>query len=211
MGFEGEFRQWENNAADRRLKIRMADQACSALEESGKPECVKSTGPIEPQVRRVVCVVLRVAYDPLPIPPGLLRRRNLHRLVGIVLHVADREPLDLNSLLRLLLSHLECIWFRPTRQVVLWRIGVQVKSQGQMRQRRRRLLNFHNIVILHDRCAGRRSLPSSARFSRVSSICWRNSKPANTTSLPLTSIALAGNTAQLAITLGNPASRSSVA
>jgi hypothetical protein len=42
----------------------------------------------------------------------LLRRRNLHRLVGIVLHVADREPLGLDLLPHFLLSHLECIRFR---------------------------------------------------------------------------------------------------
>jgi hypothetical protein len=88
----------------------------------GQAECVKSTGSTAPQVRRVACVVLRLAYDP-PIPGGLLPRRNLRRHSGIFPHVADREPLDLNSLLRLLLSHLECIRFRPTRQVVSWRIG----------------------------------------------------------------------------------------
>jgi hypothetical protein len=82
-----------------------------------QPECVKSTGSTAPQVRRVACVVLRLAYDPHPIPGGLLPRRNLRRLSGIFPHVADREPLDLNSLLRLLRSHLECIRFRPTRQV----------------------------------------------------------------------------------------------
>jgi hypothetical protein len=89
----------------------------------GQVECVKSTGPIAPPARRVLCVVLRLAYYPLPIPGGLLPRRNLRRLSGIFPHVADREPLDLNSLLRLLRSHLECIRFRPTRQVVSWRIG----------------------------------------------------------------------------------------
>jgi hypothetical protein len=78
----------------------------------GQAECVKSTGTIARPARRVVCVVLRVADDPLPIPPGLLRRRNLHRLVGIVLHVADREPLGLDLLPHFLLSHLECIRFR---------------------------------------------------------------------------------------------------
>jgi hypothetical protein len=67
-------------------------------------ECVKSTGPTAPQVRRVVCVVLRLAYDPLLIPGGLLPRRHLRRLSGIFPHVADREPLDLDLLLRVLLS-----------------------------------------------------------------------------------------------------------
>ena len=103
-------------SADRRLKIRMADQDLLCSGGVGQAECVKSTGPIAPPARRVLCVVLRLAYYPLPIPGGLLPRHNLRRLSGIFPHVADREPLGLNSLLRLLLSHLECIWFRPTRQ-----------------------------------------------------------------------------------------------
>jgi hypothetical protein len=78
-----------------------------ARPESDKPSCVKSTGSTAPQVRRVACVVLRLAYDPLPIPGGLLPRRHLRRFSGIFPHVADREPLDPNSLLRLLYSHLE--------------------------------------------------------------------------------------------------------
>jgi hypothetical protein len=67
------------------------------------------------QFRRVACV----AYDPLPVPGGLLPRRHLRPLSGIFPHVADREPLDLNSLLCLLLSHLECIRFRRTRRSFL--------------------------------------------------------------------------------------------
>ena len=91
----------------------------------GQAECVKSMGPIEPPARLVLCVVLRLAYDPLPTPPGSLRRHNLRPLLAAFLDVAHREPLGLNSFLRVLLSHLECIWFRPTRQVVSWRIGIR--------------------------------------------------------------------------------------
>ena len=83
--------------------------AKGSLPHIGQAHCVKSRWTIAPPARRVVCVVLRLAYDPHPIPGGLLRRRNLHRLVGIVLHVADREPLGLDLLLHFLLSHLECI------------------------------------------------------------------------------------------------------
>ena len=60
-----------------------------------------------------VCVVLRLAYDPHPIPGGLLPRRHLRLLSGIFPHVADREPLGLDLLLHFLLSHLEYIRFRP--------------------------------------------------------------------------------------------------
>jgi hypothetical protein len=70
----------------------------------------------------VFCVVL---YDPHPIPGGLLPRRHLRRLSGIFPHVADREPLGLDLLLHFLLSHLEYIRFRPTRQVVSWQIGIR--------------------------------------------------------------------------------------
>jgi hypothetical protein len=49
-------------------------------------------------------VVLRLAYEPHLIPGGLLPRRHLRRLSGIFPHVADREPLDLDLLLRVLLS-----------------------------------------------------------------------------------------------------------
>ena len=73
----------------------------------GQAECVKSTGSTAPPVRRVACAVLRLADDPLPIPGGLLPRRNLRRHSGIFPHVADREPLGLNSFLRVLRSHLE--------------------------------------------------------------------------------------------------------
>jgi len=68
----------------------------------------------------VFCVVL---YDPHLIPGGLLPRRHLRRFSGIFPHVADREPLDLNSLLRVLRSHLECIRFRPIRHETIWRVG----------------------------------------------------------------------------------------
>ena len=79
-------------------------------------ECVKSTWPIAPPLRLVPCVVLRLAYDPHPIPGGLLPRRHLRRLSGVFPHVADREPLGVDLLLHFLLSHLEYIRFRPTRQ-----------------------------------------------------------------------------------------------
>ena len=105
------------SAANWRLKIRMDDQAgllCSG--GIGQAECVRSMGLIAPPARRVVCVVLRLAYDPLPTPLGSLRRHNLRPLLAAFLDVAHREPLGLNSLLRVLLSHLECIWFWPTRQ-----------------------------------------------------------------------------------------------
>jgi len=67
------------------------------------PECVKSTGPIALHFQPVFCVVFRLVYDPLPIPAGLLPSRNLHRLVGVFLDVADRELLGLD-LLHFLLS-----------------------------------------------------------------------------------------------------------
>ena len=46
----------------------------------GQAECVKSTGSTAPPVRRVACVVLRLADDPLPIPNGLFSIHNPHRL-----------------------------------------------------------------------------------------------------------------------------------
>ena len=107
----------------RSLNLHRLSELRYSLERNQQPERVKSTGPVALHARPAVCVVLRLAYDPLPIPGGLLPRRNLRRHSGIFPHVADREPLDLNSLLRLLRSHLECIRFRPTRQVVSWRIG----------------------------------------------------------------------------------------
>ena len=54
-----------------------------------------------------------------PVPGGLLPRRHLRPLSGIFPHVADREPLGLDLLPHFLLSHLECIRFRPTRQVLM--------------------------------------------------------------------------------------------
>ena len=94
-----------------------------ARPESDKPSASKPRSRPRHKSAESPCVVLRLAYDPLPVLGGLLPRRHLRRLSGIFPHVADREPLDLNSLLRLLRSHLECIRFRPTRQIVSWRIG----------------------------------------------------------------------------------------
>lgn len=65
------------------------------LDRNRQPECVKSMGPIALHVRPVVCVVFRLVYDPLPVP-RLLSSRNLHRLVGVFLDVADRELLGLD-------------------------------------------------------------------------------------------------------------------
>jgi hypothetical protein len=75
------------------------------LERNQQSERVKSTGPVALHSRPVFCVVLRLVYDPLPIPVGLLPRHNLHRLVEVSLDVADRELLGLD-LLHLLVSQL---------------------------------------------------------------------------------------------------------
>ena len=119
-------RCWANwGAKGTPYRARPESDKPSASNPRGRPrhksaESPKATFSIGDQIERCsspACVVLRLADDPLPIPGGLLPRRHLHRLVGIVLHLADREPLGLDLLLRLLRSHLECIRFRPTCQV----------------------------------------------------------------------------------------------
>ena len=92
-----------------------AQRVAYPLSGSTGIECVKSTWPIAPPLRLVLCVVLRLAED----PGGLLPRRHLRRFSGIFPHVADREPLGLDLLLHFLLSHLEYIRFRPTRRSFL--------------------------------------------------------------------------------------------
>ena len=70
----------------------------------------RATTPASPLRRPSPCI--RSSSD----PGGLLPRRHLRRLSGVFPHVADREPLGLDLLLHFLLSHLEYIRFRPTRQ-----------------------------------------------------------------------------------------------
>ena len=99
----------------------------SRLERNQQPECIKSTGPVALHSRPVFCVFFRLVYDPLPIPVGLLPRRNLHRLVGVSLDVADHELLGLDLL------HL------PVSQTLLLgtsdplEIGNQWRSRDQVR------------------------------------------------------------------------------
>jgi hypothetical protein len=73
---------------------------------------VKSTGLFALHVRQVFCGEFRLVYDPLPILAGLLPRRNLHRLVGVFLDVADRELLALD-LFRFLLSQNRSVILSP--------------------------------------------------------------------------------------------------
>jgi hypothetical protein len=72
-------------------------------DRNGQAECVKSKGLFALHFRQFFCVEFRLLYDPLPTPAGLLPRRNLHRLVGVFLDVADRELLALD-LFRFVLS-----------------------------------------------------------------------------------------------------------
>jgi hypothetical protein len=102
----------------------VAQRVAYPLSGSTGIECVKSTWPIAPPIRLVLCV----AYDPHPVPGGLLPRRHLRRLSGIFPHVADREPLGLDLLLHFLLSHLEYIRFRPDSPSFLMALQTLVVS-----------------------------------------------------------------------------------
>ena len=96
-------------------KSTVAQRVAYPLSGSTGIECVKSTWPIAPPLRLILCVVLRLAED----PRGLLPRRHLRRFSGIFPHVADREPLGLDLLLHFLLSHLEYIRFRADSPIFL--------------------------------------------------------------------------------------------